>query len=450
MRELFDKVYNWLRSDGILQWVAIICAFYVFWPAGVAAVLFKFGVLTPDIFDGHKTNTVDTQNSEYRKAEYKRIARGMSSVSIDYLANALSVDFNVVMRDVQEMVIDGAFGSQAYIDYGLRRLFIKADEAEAQPVQKKAAKTEKTTSSTAKTQPKTGKKKKDKIKEIFGSGNGLLVWGIIIGVLGFGLSVSAMDTIVAYLGSVTFAMVWELITALCILAAGCVLLGVRSGRKKRVRRIAVYLSYIGTKSSVTISELANASGAKSSTVKKDIEVMLEKKLLGEEAYLNVGAGRLIIRQEEQKEAEAAVDPKDRYHAIIMEIRQLNDEIADPMVSEKIDQIERLTAKIFKVVQEKPEKLPEIKSFMSYYLPTTLKLLRSYRDLENQGVSGANIDATKERIEKILDTLISGFSQQLDQLFKSDAMDISSDIDVLETMMRRDGLSKDESGFQIGL
>ena len=85
--------------------------------------------------------------------------------------------------------------------------------------------------------------------------------------------------------------------------------------------------------------------------------------------------------------------------------------------------------------------------MSYYLPTTLKLLRTYSSLERQGIEGDNIDAAKEDIERILDTLVKGFAGQLDRLFQNEVIDISTDIEVLETMMKRDDLTG-ESGISI--
>jgi 5-bromo-4-chloroindolyl phosphate hydrolysis protein len=85
--------------------------------------------------------------------------------------------------------------------------------------------------------------------------------------------------------------------------------------------------------------------------------------------------------------------------------------------------------------------------MSYYLPTTLKLVRSYATLEKQGVKGENITSTKKSIGEILDTLSVGYEQQLDQLFKSDAIDIAADINVLENLMQQDGLTGEKSGFQ---
>ena len=77
--------------------------------------------------------------------------------------------------------------------------------------------------------------------------------------------------------------------------------------------------------------------------------------------------------------------------------------------------------------------------MTYYLPTTLKLLESYSEIERVGVAGDNMKSAKENIEKTLDLLCEAFKKLLDQLYESDNMDISSDIDVLEKMMKKDGL-----------
>ena len=96
-----------------------------------------------------------------------------------------------------------------------------------------------------------------------------------------------------------------------------------------------------------------------------------------------------------------------------------------------------------MVRSRPDKEGQIRKFMNYYLPTTLKLLDSYALLEAQGIEGDNISASKKQIEDIMDTLIKGFEKQLDQLFSAQAMDINSDIEVLESMMAVDGLKENE-------
>ena len=78
--------------------------------------------------------------------------------------------------------------------------------------------------------------------------------------------------------------------------------------------------------------------------------------------------------------------------------------------------------------------------MSYYLPTTLKVLRAYAQLDAQGIEGENITAAKKRIEGMMDRVVDGFEKQLDKLFQDEALDITSDVEVLENMLRKDGLS----------
>ena len=125
-----------------------------------------------------------------------------------------------------------------------------------------------------------------------------------------------------------------------------------------------------------------------------------------------------------------------------EMRRLDDNIKDEVISGQIRKLEELSGKIFEVVQQKPEKLPQIRKFMDYYLPTTLKLLNAYDRMGAQGVSGGNIGATMERVENIMGTIVTAFEKQLDALFGAEAMDISTDITVLENMMAREGLAED--------
>lgn len=130
---------------------------------------------------------------------------------------------------------------------------------------------------------------------------------------------------------------------------------------------------------------------------------------------------------------------DDFEAKLREIRRLNDEIDDEGVSTRIDRIGELTRSIFTVVRQKPERADEVRKFMNYYLPTTFKLLQSYSLMEKQSYQGENIVASRKKIEDILDTLISAFEQQQDRLFRTEALNVDADIQVLETMMAKDGL-----------
>ena len=146
----------------------------------------------------------------------------------------------------------------------------------------------------------------------------------------------------------------------------------------------------------------------------------------------------------QKPQESSVSPEmqqllDERDRALSELRRLNDTIGDAQLSQQIDHLEHTTGKIIDAVVKDPEKQPQIRRFLSYYLPTTLKLLNAYDRMDATGVEGANIDGTKGRIEDIMATICTAFDRQLDALYGQEALDISTDIDVLEQMLAREGL-----------
>lgn len=140
--------------------------------------------------------------------------------------------------------------------------------------------------------------------------------------------------------------------------------------------------------------------------------------------------------------DALIEEKDR---ALGEMRRLNDAIPDEDVSHQIDELETTTAKIIDHVVAHPEKLPQIRRFMNYYLPTTLKILNAYDRMGAVGVSGENIDGTMDRIETMMDTIVTAFHKQLDALFRDEAMDISSDITVMENLLAQEGLGDVQMG-----
>ena len=123
------------------------------------------------------------------------------------------------------------------------------------------------------------------------------------------------------------------------------------------------------------------------------------------------------------------------------MRRLNAAIPGEKISAQIDRLEEDTRQIIDQVVERKEKLPQIKRFMSYYLPTTLKLLNAYDRMGAAGVSGENIDGTRGRIEEMMDTIVSAFDKQLDALFADEALDISTDITVMENLLKQEGLGE---------
>ena len=125
---------------------------------------------------------------------------------------------------------------------------------------------------------------------------------------------------------------------------------------------------------------------------------------------------------------------------IRHIHECNDRIPDEAMSEKLARLEVVVTRIFTEAERNPEVVDDLKKMMSYYLPTTKKLLDAYCNLNEQPVGGQNIDTMKKEIEETLDTLNSAFEKLLDDLFEEQAWDISSDISVLNTMLAQEGLT----------
>lgn len=137
------------------------------------------------------------------------------------------------------------------------------------------------------------------------------------------------------------------------------------------------------------------------------------------------------------EVAALIQERDR---AVSEIRRLNANIQDPTISAQIDHLENMAAKILDHVAQNPEKLPQIQRFLNYYLPTTLKILNAYDRMDATGISGDNISATKAKVEGMMDTISKAFDHQLDALFGDEALDISTDITVMENMLTQEGMS----------
>ena len=120
------------------------------------------------------------------------------------------------------------------------------------------------------------------------------------------------------------------------------------------------------------------------------------------------------------------------------IRAENDAITDEVLSGQMDELERLCVQIFTTVAEKPHKAPQIRKFMNYYLPTTLKMLASYRTMNDRGVSVTDMTEARATTIRGMGMVLTACQKQLDNLYKDTMLDVSTDIDVLEQMLRRDG------------
>ena len=152
-------------------------------------------------------------------------------------------------------------------------------------------------------------------------------------------------------------------------------------------------------------------------------------------------------EQEQNERMKKLDPEVRKvieqgETFVYKIRQCNDAIPGEEISAKISRMELIVARIFDRVEQNPACVGDIRKLLEYYLPTTVKLLEAYEEMDAQPVYGENIQTAKKEIEATLDTLNAAFEKLLDNLFQDTAWDVSSDISVLNTMLYQEGLHED--------
>ncbi|MBP3683898.1 MAG: 5-bromo-4-chloroindolyl phosphate hydrolysis family protein [Oscillospiraceae bacterium] len=256
---------------------------------------------------------------------------------------------------------------------------------------------------------------------------------------------------------------------LTLSAGGIGLIGSGIGNLNLVSRFKSYKKALGPKTYCTLEKLARAAGKNVKTVKKDLEKLISRGVLPE-GHLN-NEGTMVITShetyryfeqsrlqlEERKRQEAALiekkkesthspqvrDVLDKGEEFLNQIRKCNDGIPGEEISRKIYQLENIVERIFERVDTNPEVIPDLKKMMDYYLPMTVKLLRAYEDMDVQPVQGETIRNSKREIEKTLDTLNLAFEKLLDELFEDTALDVSSDISVLNTLLAQEGLVEDD-------
>ncbi|MCR5053854.1 MAG: 5-bromo-4-chloroindolyl phosphate hydrolysis family protein [Lachnospiraceae bacterium] len=245
--------------------------------------------------------------------------------------------------------------------------------------------------------------------------------------------------------------------------------------KGLIDRYKLYGSIIGDNEFYDIRTLTSALGKKASDVLKDIKKMMKKGILPQvrldksettimmterafDQYIQSEESRKEREKEEAekyseydspeqaKEVEAIIKEGNAY---INAINKANDDIPDKALSDKLDTLVSIMDRIFDQVKKDPGSAKNLRRFMDFYLPTTTKLLNAYIELQNQPETD-NVKATKREIEESIDTINNGFEKLLDSLFEEMAMDISSDISVMKTMMAQDGLTDDGMNSTSGL
>ena len=185
------------------------------------------------------------------------------------------------------------------------------------------------------------------------------------------------------------------------------------------------------------------SGEKEKAPRKTVDTTVRK--VGEQAEPKQQAQP---KPAEKKSYGPEVDPIiEEGNKALSEMGRLYMSIKDPEIRVKINEIMRITDKIVQDAIADPTDIPKIRKFMNYYLPTTIKLLNAYDRMDSQGIEGENIDKSLKSISEMLDAAILAYKKQLDSLFANQALDIETDIAVMNAMLNREGLS-DKKDFNI--
>lgn len=274
------------------------------------------------------------------------------------------------------------------------------------------------------------------------------------------------------LGSIASLVLSGTITAASLLACGVVTAAsivstVISGKSvSKFSRFKKYLKALGPQPMYTAKEIAEKSSFREEQVSADLPkliaavnfpyaklddqnscLILEKETY--QQYLDLKANRKKLEQEEsERQARIAADPnaaaveemKSTGLDYIHKIRLVNDALPEENISNKLDQLELVCRKIFNYVEGHPNKLPQIRKLMSYYLPMTLKLVERYEQLESHRLQSTAIEESKAEIHSALDKINLAFENLFHRLLEDERMDLSADISVLETMLAQEGLT----------
>ena len=238
--------------------------------------------------------------------------------------------------------------------------------------------------------------------------------------------------------------------------------------RKKVNRFRSYVRTLNGKTYVKIEELAKGVRKSPKFVKRDLKKMIKNRMFLE-GHLDEEGNYLItsdesyeqymqtkkasesqereMQEKEQAEqklrgtlSEEVQEVIKEGEAYLEEIRSCNEAIPGVEISNKMYHLENVILRIFKRVEQHPELISDLHKFMDYYLPTTVKLLKAYEELDKQPVEGENIKTAKQEIENTLDTINEAFENLLDSFFRNTAWDVSTDISVLKTMLAQEGLT----------
>lgn len=262
--------------------------------------------------------------------------------------------------------------------------------------------------------------------------------------------------------SVAAGVITGIMTAAAAVSIGVGVIGSRT--RKLIKRFKNYTKQIGNRAYCTIEELSSKTGRDKEAVIKDLKKMIQKRMFLQghldqqktcvivtdemyQQYLTVQQQAEERQFQQKAEAEQRAQLPEECRKILEEgqeyvqyIHKCNDDIPGEEISRKLSRLELIITRIFEEVGKNPSLAGDLRKFMNYYLPTTRKLVDAYRDLDREPIAGESIVKTKKEIEDTLDTINQAFENLLNSFFEEKALDISSDISVLHTMLAQEGLT----------
>lgn len=321
---------------------------------------------------------------------------------------------------------------------------------------------------------------KERIKEareefaLFVNTNGAKALGLLFTTLGialtimFGVTAGVLGILSLFIGSIASKIGTVMMIFLPAMALSAIM-GICGNRlRKKIKRFRSYVKTLNGKPYANVKDLAKSVRKSEKFVRKDLKKMIDKRMFLEGHLDKNGVCFMATddayeqyieteRNMEERKAEEARKPKTQLsedvkkvieegNRYIEEIRRSNDAIPGVEISNKIYHLENVIRRIFQRVEKHPELINDLHKFMDYYLPTTMKLLNAYEELDKQDMQGENIKTAKQEIENTLDTINVAFENLLDSFYKETAWDVSSDISVLKTMFAQEGLTE-ENNFQ---
>ena len=199
--------------------------------------------------------------------------------------------------------------------------------------------------------------------------------------------------------------------AMAIGGGGALLTGLRMKSTRKLERLLDKV--VGERDNISLPELFAAAGVDAARGRAAVKSAIEHGYFGADAYIDNRTDTLVVRgaaPQPKKPAQAPVSKpqpaaEDEYAVLLRQLREVNDAIPDPVMSQKISRLEEVSGRIFALAQKDPDKKAQLQKFMNYYLPTALKLLNTYASLSGQAVEGTNITEAKHSIERSMDLLV---------------------------------------------